>query len=456
MNINKVIDYFVPAKYADDKELKRKSRFIIWFAFITNIIGIFFSIVLFLIDSIDKQNAILAFTLPVLSGIAILDFRRRGSFIFTTHFFCSFFIIAMAIMPETTGGLFSPDMPTLYILPIFALIMGNLRIGVFYSVVTIGIFLIYYFLSFSDYAHYLEQVNKLPAEYFVFNLVLNILVLLFLVFRNEILRLKLLGEIKDTNLIISQKNNEITDSINYAKRIQTAILPEPETVKNHLPHSFILYLPKDIVSGDFYWVAEKGGFQFIAVADCTGHGVPGAFMSVIGVNQLNDIILEKSITEPTTILEELNRSINKALKQNQNDINDGMDIALLKINPRDKTIDYAGAYRPLYYVRNKELTEIKATKSSIGGFDRDKEKKFASTRLQLQAGDMVYLSTDGYADQFGSEKNKKITTRNFKRMLVNICGQTLPEQEKHLLDFFNAYKAGYEQTDDVLIAGLRF
>lgn len=334
--------------------------------------------------------------------------------------------------------------------------MGNFRISIFYSILASLTLFGYYFLSLEDSVFYTNQLSLLSPEYFMFNLVLNMLVILFLVFRNEKLRLIILGELKETNLIISQKSKEITDSINYAKRIQTAILPEHATVKDHLPDSFIVYLPKDIVSGDFYWLAEKGGFQFIAVADCTGHGVPGALMSVIGVNQLNDIVQEKSILEVSQILEALNRNVNKILKQNQTEVNDGMDIAVLKIDLKGKTLEYAGANRPLYHVKNKQLTEIKATKAAIGGSVLGYEKKFESTALKLQAGDMVYLSTDGFADQFGGAKNKKITTKKFKGLLETIAEQPLPEQEKYLLDFFNTYKGGNEQTDDVLLAGLRF
>jgi serine phosphatase RsbU (regulator of sigma subunit) len=362
----------------------------------------------------------------------------------------------MVFQPSLTGGLFSPDMPTIYILPIFAMIMGNIRIGLFYALLSLIVLICYFILGINNTALYLNRSNNLTPDYFFFNLALNMAVILFLVFRNENLRLMVLDKLRVSNRIISEKSKEITDSITYAKRIQAAILPEDSVLKNQLPDSFVLYLPKDIVSGDFYWMKEKNNFLYLAIADCTGHGVPGALMSVIGVNQLNSIVEEKTIVSPSDILEKLNKNVNKILNQNKNEIRDGMDIAILKINLKDKSIAFASANRPLYYVRNKMLTEIKPGKFSIGGIESGKEKRFESMNLQLEKGDMVYVSTDGYSDQFGSEKNKKITTKKLKGLLEAISGQQIVEQQQHLLDFFNAHKSGYEQTDDVLITGIRF
>jgi serine phosphatase RsbU (regulator of sigma subunit) len=347
-------------------------------------------------------------------------------------------------------------MPTIYIIPIFAMIMGNVRIGLFYAFVSLLVLIGYLLFGINDTAYYLSLSNKLTPDYFFLNLALNMMVILFLVFRNENLRLKVLDKLKVSNRIISEKSKEVTDSITYAKRIQAAILPEAIAVKNLLPDSFVLYLPKDIVSGDFYWMTEKNGFLFLAIADCTGHGVPGALMSVIGVNQLNTIVQEKAIVNPSGILEELDKNVSKILNQNKKEIRDGMDIAILKISLKDRSLEFASANRPLYYVRNKTLTEIKPSKFPIGGIEFGKEKKFESVRLQLQERDVVYVSTDGYADQFGSERNKKITTKKFKGMLEAISEQQPAEQEKYLLDFFNTFKTGYEQTDDVLVAGIRF
>ncbi|MGZ3865802.1 MAG: PP2C family protein-serine/threonine phosphatase [Bacteroidia bacterium] len=456
MKLIKLIDYFVPEKYINDVELSRKSKFIIWFVYITSIIGAFFGILMFYHDPNELSNLLAISVIIPLMALGLFHFRKKGSFIFSAHFFCGIFFIMMIFQPGTTGGLFSPDMPTIYIVPIFAMIMGNIRTGLFYGILCLIVLIAYFILGINEPGPFLEKSNKLTPDYFFFNLTLNLVVILFLVFRNENLRLKLLGALRESNIIISEKSKEITDSINYAKRIQTAILPDNAITKNHFPNSFFLYQPKDIVSGDFYWMAEKQGFHFLAVADCTGHGVPGALMSVIGVNHLNTIIQEKAILDTSAILAELDKNVTKILNQTKTEMRDGMDIAILKINFREKRVEYAGANRPLYHISNGKLNETKPTKLPIGGGETGKEKKFESVHLQLNAGDMIYLSTDGYADQFGGEKNKKLTTKKFKNMLESISGQNTEEQEKYLLESFNKFKGSSEQTDDVLVAGIRF
>ncbi|HLP11181.1 MAG TPA: SpoIIE family protein phosphatase, partial [Flavobacteriales bacterium] len=376
MKINRLIDYFVPEKYRDDIELKRKSKFIIWFVYIASFIGVFFAFLMYAHDPNDLSNVLAIATVCPVMTIGLFYFRKKGSFIFSAHYFCGTFFAMMIFQPSTTGGLFSPDMPTIYIVPIFAMIMGNLRIGLFYGILTLGVLIGYLVLGLNETAFYAGIANKLPPNYFFFNLALNLVVILFLVFRNEKLRLLILDELRLSNLIITQKSKEITDSITYAKRIQQAILPENDLVKTHLPNSFILYRPKDIVSGDFYWITEKNGFQFLAIADCTGHGVPGALMSVIGVNQLNTIVQEKAIVDPTAILNELDKNVTAILNHNKTEIRDGMDIAILKINVKTRSLEFAGANRPLYYVRGKALTEIKPSKFPIGGIESGKQKIF--------------------------------------------------------------------------------
>lgn len=456
MKIKQLVEYFVPEKYLDDNELKRKSKFIIWFVYITSLIGVFFAFLMYMHNPNELFNVLtIALIFPFMT-LGLFYFRKKGSFIFSAHFFCGIFFTMMIFQPSTTGGLFSPDMPTIYIVPIFAMIMGNVQIGLFYGFLTLSVLVGYFVLGLNDTNFYISTANKLSPDYFFFNLALNLAVVLFLVFRNEKLRLIILDELRLSNVIISQKSKEITDSINYAKRIQQAILPENDLIKNQLPNSFVLYRPKDIVSGDFYWITEKNGFQFLAIADCTGHGVPGALMSVIGVNQLNAIVQEKAIMNPSGILEELDKNVTSILNHNKTEIRDGMDIAILKIDLKDLSLEFASANRPLYYVRNKTLTEIKPNKFPIGGIESTKQKKFESVHIQLQKDDMVYVSTDGYADQFGGTKNKKITTKKFKSMLESISEQTLNEQEQYLLDTFNTFKTGYDQTDDVLVVGLRF
>lgn len=257
------------------------------------------------------------------------------------------------------------------------------------------------------------------------------------------------------NRELEEKRREIQDSINYAKQIQRAILPKPGDILSSL-RCFGLYKPKDVVSGDFYWFARNNGKVLIAAADCTGHGVPGAFMSMIGIDKLNNAVQEKQLYKPGEILASLNKGIKQSLKQDEHDsvLRDGMDIALCCFDFNIGKLEYAGANRPLILVRNGELTEIKPTKAAIGGWT-DNETVFNNNELHLQKGDTIYIFTDGYADQVGGEKGKKIMTKKFKEMLVSIQHLEMEEQEKELDRMFNDWKGSLEQVDDVLVIGIR-
>ncbi len=262
------------------------------------------------------------------------------------------------------------------------------------------------------------------------------------------------AEITEQKEIIEEKNKDITDSINYAKRIQNAILASKEIKYKLFPNAFVLYKPKDIVSGDFYWFAGKDGRRLIAACDCTGHGVPGALMSMIGNNLLNKIVSEKAITTPDKILTELDEEIRKALKKDENiDSKDGMDVALLSFSSETE-MEYSGANRPLWIIRDGKLEEIKATKISIGGDRYNVEMDFKNHIVKLEKGDTVYIASDGFADQFNND-DKKLMTRRFKEILLSIQNLSMAEQEKYLDEFIEKWKGGLEQTDDILVIGIR-
>lgn len=212
------------------------------------------------------------------------------------------------------------------------------------------------------------------------------------------------------------RKKEIQDSINYARNIQMAILPDIEEMQSSFADLFVFYKPKDVVSGDFYWFAETNGRVFIAAADCTGHGVPGAFMSMIGMDKLNDVVKKDNILQPGKILSELNILVKQVLNQNigkGTTLKDGMDMAMLSfpVNNVKSELTFSGAYRPLYIVTNGTLEEVKTTKASIGGHTED-SRQFDEHTINLKKGDCVYLTTDGYADQFGGEKGKKFTKKS--------------------------------------------
>lgn len=269
-------------------------------------------------------------------------------------------------------------------------------------------------------------------------------------------------KITEIKLEIESKHREVMDSVNYAKRIQEAVLPSLTHIETSFPQSFVLFKPRNIVSGDFYWFSQKDGKVIIASVDCTGHGVPGAFMSLIGNTLLNHIVNEKGITDPAEILNQLNTEVNQSLRQSEtgSQSRDGMDIALCVFDlPMQETdgkiaMQYAGANRPLYYLNNNDLEEIKADKFPIGGLDYSDMKKFTTQTLSLQKNSTIYISTDGYADQFGQE-NKKLKTKKFKEILQTIQDKSMEEQKKHLDQFIENWRGTQEQTDDILVIGIK-
>ena len=225
--------------------------------------------------------------------------------------------------------------------------------------------------------------------------------------------------------------HDIKDSINYAERIQRAMLPSDVTIQKNLPQSFILFKPRDVVSGDFYWFSHREGIDYIAAVDCTGHGVPGAFMSMVGSSLLNEIILTMHTKDPSEILSLLNKGVQDALKQRENQTRDGMDLALCAIDYKNRNVKYVGANRALWIIKNgaTEVEEIKATKCAIGGFT-DESQHYTTHKLQFVEGDTIYMSSDGYADQFGGTNGKKLMTKRFKEVLLGIQNQDMIMQHK--------------------------
>lgn len=300
--------------------------------------------------------------------------------------------------------------------------------------------------------------------------VLIAVVVLFKQNQNRKLANKLLQHQNDE--IIHQKK-EITDSINYAKRIQLAILPPDKMVKRLLPNSFVFYKPKDVVSGDFYWVEEKNGTIMFAAVDCTGHGVPGAMMSVVGLNLLNQAVKEKGLTKPSEILQHLDTGVTETLRQSgdTNSIKDGMDLSLCSYNPKTFELQYAGAFNNLWVVRDKisstyrpknanevffeeHLLEVKADKFPIGSNLDGVADNYTNHKIQLQKGDCVYLYSDGFADQFGGPRGKKFKYNYLKKLLVSVRELPPDEQREKLLSTIENWRGNLDQVDDILVIGV--
>jgi serine phosphatase RsbU (regulator of sigma subunit) len=306
--------------------------------------------------------------------------------------------------------------------------------------------------------------------YFIATALLLVLVIVFVVYRQNKITQKTNKELVEMNgairkqkrqienqkLIVENQNKEITDSINYARQIQQAILPSDLVISKALPDHFILYKPKAIVSGDFYFFAENKNNIFMAAVDCTGHGVPGAFMSMIGHNLLTQIINEKDINDPGEILNQLHKSVRHVLQQDSEkaENRDGMDIALMAISKNFKTLEYAGANRPLYLVRENVIKETKGDKFPIGGLQYELERKFSTHSIKLQKKDTIYLFSDGYADQFGGEKGKKFMVKNLQKTLLDVHSLPLNKQKDKLDTVIESWRGNLEQIDDILLIGV--
>jgi len=281
------------------------------------------------------------------------------------------------------------------------------------------------------------------------------LLLLFCVVYLQARNKKKLEQINQTitlsKKLIENKNKELTDSLNYAQRVQNSLLPREEKTKKLLNDHFILFLPRDIVSGDFYWIASNEAGTYFAVADCTGHGVPGAMVSSVCYNALNKS-LQENIIEPAQILNRTRELIVSEFDDADEALSDGMDIALCSL--KGENIEYAGAYNPLIIIRDNKLIEIKADKQPVGKFIH--YKPFTNQCVQLKKGDVIYLFSDGFADQFGGDKGKKFKTTRFKALLLEIHQLPMANQKQKLREIFEGWKSSYSQVDDVSVLGLRF
>ncbi|HON18177.1 MAG TPA: two-component regulator propeller domain-containing protein [Salinivirgaceae bacterium] len=258
---------------------------------------------------------------------------------------------------------------------------------------------------------------------------------------------------------LRQKNLDITASIQYAQRIQQAIInPKISEFLQQFPDAFVFFRPKDIVSGDFFWYGKNGNRRFFAAADCTGHGVPGAFMSIIGVNLLEKAIIEHNITEPHLILDQIDQDIKVNLNQygRKNDTFDGMDIALCAYDLGTNILFYAGAYRPLIQITNGELIQHKPTRASIGGSQIQKAKEFFTHTIQIQPNDVFYIFSDGMTDQFGGKEGRKISSNTLHKIFLEVYKIPMVEQEIYFENMMKEWLSGYSQIDDIILTGIRF
>ncbi len=307
-----------------------------------------------------------------------------------------------------------------------------------------------------QHQHQLEKEQN--QRYYLYVGIIFLLMLGGIVFRgyqrkkndNKIISLQK-TEVENQKIIVEEKNQEILDSIIYAKRIQNAILPQEKVIKEHLKDSFILYKPKDIVAGDFYWLEHKHNKVLFAAADCTGHGVPGAMVSVVCNNGLNRSVREYGLTDPGEILDKTREIVIQEFEKSEEDVKDGMDIAICVLE--NNKLDYAGANIPLWIIRKEEIIETKPDKQPIGKFDNS--APFTTHSFDLLKGDTIYIFSDGYVDQFGGGKSKKFKINAFRDLLISIQGQSMQKQKDLIDAAFEKWKENIEQVDDVCVIGVR-
>jgi serine phosphatase RsbU (regulator of sigma subunit) len=265
----------------------------------------------------------------------------------------------------------------------------------------------------------------------------------------------LIAKISEQRDKIEKQQKELAESLEYASSIQSALLPDMRYFNILFPESFILFRPRDIVSGDFYWYARKGSRIAITAADCTGHGVPGAFMSMLGISLLREIVNKEYITHPGVILRKLRKEIIRSLKQKgvEGEQKDGMDVSLISINPEKTLCQYAGANNPFYIIRKGELIEFRPDRMPIAIYQR--MDKFTMHEIPLHEGDQLYLFSDGVADQFGGPRGKKMKYKGFQQLLLDISVLGMSGQEKALTDYISNWMGSLEQVDDMIVIGLK-
>ena len=310
-----------------------------------------------------------------------------------------------------------------------------------------------------------EGEEAIQLFYLLFGVFIILLVILTFELRtralrknNRVLREKEIAakEVLEQRNLLSRRNRNIEDSLKYAHRIQQAMFTTEKEIRSLFAESFVLQRPKDIVSGDFFWAKEINGVIFFSVVDCTGHGVPGAFMSLIGLELFRHIIIEQGIHKPSDILTEMNLYFEKIFgKTGDLTLKDGMDLSFCTFYKKDMRLEFAGAFHSLYILRNSEILEVKGNNSIVGpdyGFDR---QAFTNQVINLEQDDIIYLFSDGYVDQFGGPEGKKFKYRRFRHLLLAIHDQSMEKQKEQLEVNIMKWMGSYEQIDDILIMGIK-
>jgi len=424
-----------------------KSRLLANFIKLTTLFSVFYIVVSWIIGFQPGIIVMSCNTLVFLLNHVLYTSEKLTFRVSANIYIANCMFVAIMLCSYFSGGIFSPVLPWFILIPtISLLLLGICQNTILWLVLTILVVLAYGVLGqlgFNYPNNYNHEVwDKIFTTTCVFGLVLIVYLVTHLF---EAIKQKALRK-------LAEKNKEITDSIHYARRIQQALLAPAEFVDRHLPQNFVIYKPKDIVSGDFYWAREHEDNFYLAVCDCTGHGVPGAFMSLLITSFLNEAITEKKIVKPNKILDFVrNRVIENTAK---NVSQDGMDGVVLCLNKTTGKLTYASANGHVIHVTGGELTKLPKDKMPVGL--ATKMPPFLNHELTIEKGDMMYFYTDGYPDLFGGPRGKKFTTRQLNKRLLSISHLSIEAQKQDLEELYTSWKGDLEQVDDICIVGFRY
>ena len=429
---------------------KRNLRFMNSMTFILACAMVFFAIMGI---SFDITEALPQLTAAFVVTLLFYIVRRFTPYIIAKIYFCIIPLFIVAMFAISIVGEVGNDKYFMIVCGIIPLIVfREKKFYLPFLLINIGTFFI---ISWAQ--TFVPPVTTLPDSQLQYYINTNAVVIFMFVFfllslfKKEIFDYQLKTEMQKE--LIEEHSEEVRQSIEYAKKIQEAILPPRSLIDRILPESFVLYKPKDIVAGDFYWMDEVDGKILFACADCTGHGVPGAMVSVVCCNAINSAVNEFGKKSPAEILDKTRDLVIETFKRSDREVKDGMDISICSYDPITSKMEFAGANNGLYILRDNELIETKPDKQPVGNYEN--AKPFTNHTLQLEKGDLIYLFTDGFADQFGGEKGKKYKYKPFKNLLANLKDHPIQNQGDLINTEFDRWRGDLEQIDDVCIIGVK-
>jgi len=458
-----LIDKLINFKDKQNPETNRKGKFFVASFSIFIILGLLYSSYSFVFNPQLVIGNIMNVAFLILLFVLLYLYQKFQIRVLIVNIWTFLMFSVLYDTYQSGGGIFSLDNIWCVIFPCWVFLVANKASGILWF----GYAFVYYiFLFYAErmgFKNFRNDISNIQSDLTLITLLLSTIFMGLIIYLHEKGKEKYMNammlakaEIEEKNKELEIQKQDIISSITYARRIQSAILPQDELISNHLTHSFIIYKPKNIVSGDFYFVKQVNEFLFVAAADCTGHGVPGSLMSILGLTILNELVTNSCLTESNIILDQLRERIKISLKQTGKifETRDGMDIALCVINTEQKKIQFSGANNNLIQIRNGLLVEHKGDRMPIGIFP--KERPFGNVMIEFSPTDSFYLYSDGFIDQFGGTKSEKFKIKLFKELLLKINYESPKLQKEYLENAHREWKGTHEQTDDILIIGFRY